>query len=131
MTQGLGTTTIIDIMDRRERRLEDWRRADQSHTQSRLQSVLAWLDVGDEQEDELDRLYGLQYEGSCSWVFPNNKIRRWREAGRENSVVWLTGKPGAGILLAVTPGLILWLTAHKEKRALGMRYPDTEAGPKD
>ncbi|KAL2852554.1 nucleoside phosphorylase domain-containing protein [Aspergillus pseudodeflectus] len=96
MTQELGTTTIIDMMDRRERRLEEWRKAEQAHTQSRLQSVLAWLDVKDEQEDELDRLYGLQYEGSCSWVFANNKIRRWREAGRENPLVWLTGKPGAG-----------------------------------
>ncbi|KAL3453194.1 hypothetical protein BJX65DRAFT_116927 [Aspergillus insuetus] len=96
MTQGFGTTTIIEMMEQRERRLEEWRKADKSHTQSRLQSVLAWLDVKDGQEDELDRLYGLQYEGSCSWVFANNKIRRWREAGRENPVVWLTGKPGAG-----------------------------------
>jgi hypothetical protein len=130
MTQGLETTMIIDMMDRRERRLEDWRKADQSQTHSRLQSVLAWLDVKDGQEDELDRLCGLQYEGSCSWVFANNKIRRWREAGRENPVVWLTGKPGAGILLAVTPRLILRLTAHREKRSFGMCYPGTEAGPK-
>ncbi|KAJ0423596.1 nucleoside phosphorylase domain-containing protein [Aspergillus carlsbadensis] len=38
-----------------------------------------------------------RYEGSCRWIFANNKMRRWREAGRESPVVWLTGKPGAGI----------------------------------
>ncbi|KAL2802256.1 hypothetical protein BJX63DRAFT_438048 [Aspergillus granulosus] len=80
MTRRSDATSINDIMDRRERRFEEWKRAEQARTQSRLESVLAWLDVKDGQEDELDRLHALQ----------------WREAGRESPVIWLTGKPGAG-----------------------------------
>lgn len=104
MAQVQVTSTSIDeLMDRRERRLEDQRKTEQAQAQSRLNSVLAWLEINEEQDDDLDRLFGLQHGDSCAWLLATNTIRRWRGGGSENPVVWLTGKPGAGRCPTVTP----------------------------
>ncbi|GIJ89554.1 DNA-directed RNA polymerase II subunit RPB1 [Aspergillus pseudoviridinutans] len=91
------TTVILQATDRRRKMLEEWTKSEEDRSMSQLQAVYNWLQVKDwEQEDELDRLHSLQHKDSCDWIFQNHKTRSWIRTGSEESVVWLTGKPGAG-----------------------------------
>jgi hypothetical protein len=91
------TVNITEAADRRRKVLEEWEKNEEERSVSQFQTIISWLQVEDsEQEDELDRLYSLQHQSSCAWIFKNNKILSWIRLGREESVVWLKGNPGAG-----------------------------------
>ena len=67
---------------------------------TQFRAALSWLEVSDsehrEQEDELDRQYSLHHAYSCDWIQKNPKARSWMRLGKDELVLWLNGKPGAG-----------------------------------
>ena len=90
---------IVEAKDWRDRRLEETAKQENERSISQFKDVLSWLEATkSEQEDELDRLMSHCHSGSCNWVFENPKIKTWIRQGRDQSILWLKGKPGSGKL---------------------------------
>ena len=92
-----NTADIVEASIFRRRMQDESDKAENERAVRQLQAVLTWLDVRDEeQENELDRLYGLLHEHSCDWVQQHDQARAWMSMGGRQPALWLTGKPGAG-----------------------------------
>jgi hypothetical protein len=109
----------IDIAEAKEWRsklMEDTVKKEQERSVTQFYAALSWLEVKDyehiEQEDELDRQSSLHHAHSCDWIQKNPKARLWMRLGKEELVLWLNGKPGAGKLFlgAFYPCLVSILT---------------------
>jgi adenylosuccinate lyase len=62
-----------------------------------LQDCISWLKVADEQQDdELERLADKRQEGTCEWVFKNNRFQSWKDDVHGEPILWVKGIPGAG-----------------------------------
>ena len=85
--------------------MEDTTKKEQERSIAQFHAVLSWLEVKDyeqrEQEDELDRQYSLHHNHSCDWILKNTKARSWMRLGKDELVLWLNGKPGAGKLFVL------------------------------
>jgi hypothetical protein len=100
-----------DLVDREANSIsieeaKDWRTKTAQATATRererqvaqLQTVMNWLKIEDsEQEDEFDRLLTGCYPGTCDWIIRNVTLKSWMKRGKDETVVWLTGKPGSGM----------------------------------
>src|SRR5438046_2692789 len=93
---------IAEAKEWRSRLMEDTARKEQERSITQFHAALSWLEVKDyeqiEQEEELDRQFNLHHAHSCDWIQKNPKARSWMRPGKEELVLWLNGKPGAGKL---------------------------------
>lgn len=63
---------------------------------SYIRETVAWLGASEDQEDHYIK-HSKACDGSNGhWVLQNPSIVSWLDQSRENPVVWLHGKPGAG-----------------------------------
>ena len=76
---------------------EEARKQEETTANGQLQSVLAWLNGRDvEQEDELDHHTELIHTNSCRWVQDHKKVQRWLSTRNQDRILWIHGSPGAG-----------------------------------
>lgn len=61
------------------------------------QDVFRWLSAAeDTQEEQLERLSDKRQPETCDWVLSDPQMRPWIEDDCGDSVLWMTGIPGAG-----------------------------------
>ena len=95
---------IVEAKEWRIRRLEEISKQESTRRASQLQSVLNWLDIkDDEQENELEKLTRRCHPGSCNWIVKNAKLKSWMRFGLDQSILWLKGKPGSGMSFLFPP----------------------------
>lgn len=93
----------IDIAEARvSRRLaeDELDKAERDRRTLVLQNALAWLAADDtDQENHLAHLSAQRQHGTCEWISRLTRMISWMHGGPDQSVVWLRGIPGSGILL--------------------------------
>lgn len=66
---------------------------------ARLQHSIEWLSVDDTaQETEYERMFRRRHEGTCEWIERLPQINNWLKDDTKHPLLWLSGKPGAGIM---------------------------------
>ena len=64
-----------------------------------LQSSMEWLAADDMlQETEYERMSRRRHDGTCEWINRLPQMRNWLRDDTRNSLLWLSGKPGAGMM---------------------------------
>ena len=82
------------MRDKREVDQEDF---EQCRRLEAAQQVFAWLAaVEDSQEERLHGISDDRQPGTCNWILEDQQIRSWIEDDNGETVVWMTGIPGAG-----------------------------------
>lgn len=71
-------------------------KAERERLASQTREAVAWLNAGEEQENRLTKLSRASNGTSDHWALKEATVLLWIEQGREPSIVWLNGKPGAG-----------------------------------
>jgi hypothetical protein len=65
---------------------------------SRLQHAVAWLSVDDrDQEEHYERVSRRRHDETCKWIMRETRIDSWIRNDTKHPVLWLNGKPGAGM----------------------------------
>jgi len=94
-------TYMEDSKAWKDKYFEDSKQKAKERAANELAAVLSWLDPtlkNANQEQELYRLSTSRHAGTCDWLLENAKIKKWMAAGSSNSVLWLQGPPGAGMV---------------------------------
>jgi hypothetical protein len=66
---------------------------------ARMQHSVTWLSVNDgDQEIHYDRISGRRHDETCEWVMKQSEMQCWRGNGAKDPILWLSGKPGAGMM---------------------------------
>src|SRR5205814_2356372 len=90
---------IVESRIWRDRIDHDLEQQEKIRRASQLQDTIGWLAVEDRlQADDLDRLWKRRQQGTGDWVFKNLEFSRWIDENGGESVLWLKGIPGAGML---------------------------------
>jgi hypothetical protein len=65
---------------------------------AQLQHAIAWLAVDDKaQENEFERISRRRHDETCEWVIQEPSMKSWMKADIRHQILWLSGKPGAGM----------------------------------
>jgi hypothetical protein len=65
---------------------------------SRVKDAVAWLSVDDrDQEEHYERVSRRRHDETCKWIMRENRIDSWVRNDTKYPVLWLNGKPGAGM----------------------------------
>jgi len=84
----------------RSKNIEYCERQEASEMQRKRLEVLQWFSAADttDLDQEQFTYTRREYHGSGNWILKNEKIRNWLEDDTPvSSMLWLNGKPGAGI----------------------------------
>jgi hypothetical protein len=69
-----------------------------------LQHSVEWLSVDDTvQETEYERMSRRRHEGTCEWIDGVAQMKNWFKNDTKHTLLWLSGKPGAGMMSLYTP----------------------------
>jgi hypothetical protein len=83
-----NTKTFLDILEEHE---TDARIA-------RLRHAVAWLSVEEsDQQQGYERSLARRHVTTCKWILSDTLMKQWISDDSNNPILWLTGKPGAGM----------------------------------
>ncbi len=89
----------LDIEERQKVSTEALERNEKNERIARLQSSVEWLAVDDiVQEIECERMSRRRYDGTCEWIDKLPQMKNWLRNDTKYSLLWLSGKPGAGMI---------------------------------
>jgi hypothetical protein len=84
-----------------ERQKRDLERLEQNERNTRilqLQHSVSWLDVDEKVQDTaLERISRRRHDKTCEWIFLDPQMRAWLEGDNRHRLLWINGKPGAGM----------------------------------
>ena len=65
-----------------------------------LEQSKSWLSIKEQDQDiRFEGLHHRRHDGTCLWIMKQAQIVSWMRDGTENPILWLCGKPGAGMCL--------------------------------
>jgi len=77
---------------------ENWERQEHEWEAVKYQAVLTWLGTsGTLPADTLDQHILGCLPNSCDWFIQHSKTQLWLGDSTKNALLWLYGKPGAGL----------------------------------
>ncbi|MCJ1385511.1 hypothetical protein MMC17_008634 [Xylographa soralifera] len=80
--------------------------------------IFEWLaGAEDGQEDYLHRLADTRQIGTCDWILEHDKVFSWIEDEKGESLLWITGIPGAGKSFLCS-FIVDYLGTHKDQTTL-------------
>lgn len=87
---------LDQIRQWRAERVHDTDKKERERLASYTREAVAWFGAGEDQEDHCNK-----YSRACDaknghWALNEPSIVSWMGQSRDNSVMWLNGKPGAG-----------------------------------
>ena len=87
-----------EMKNMRDKRELDEEVFEQHRSRQLIRDVFFWLsgDEDDSQEECLHRISDNRQPGTCDWVLEEPLVRSWIEDDKGESVIWMTGIPGAG-----------------------------------
>lgn len=75
-----------------------WEQEDAELDASKYHTVLSWLKMNEPSQDYIFRKHcDGSISDSSDWFLNQDKMQRWKSDCSENALVWITGKPGAGM----------------------------------
>ena len=90
---------LEDIAERQRQMATILESNEQKSRLSQFQNSITWLAAdGKKQEAERYRKSTNKHFGTCKWIGQVPVMKRWLEDDISEPVVWLNGKPGAGML---------------------------------
>ncbi len=98
MTKEAVTIDLVEARSWRAKTQEDFEAREKRRLDTYIHDTIAWLNILTEyQDDELDRLLSKRLDGTCEWIFRNEKFTAWKDDAHGESILWVKGIPGAGI----------------------------------
>lgn len=89
-----------DIIQRQKQTTYVLEQTERSVRNDQLRHSIEWLSVDDKtQGDNLARISHRRHDETCKWVMRDPKMIAWIRDDKEQPVLWLNGKPGAGVYL--------------------------------
>lgn len=91
-------STQLDLIRRlRVDRANEIDKAERERLASQTREAVAWFGANEGQEDIFAKISDACGSSDGHWIFKESVIRSWLgQGGRDDSVIWLNGKPGAG-----------------------------------
>ena len=85
--------------DREEKELQ-LKQQEKAELDKKSRDVMAWFVATQNTLLDHDRFGDTrnQYPGTGQWILKDEKIQKWMEDMPDSSILWLNGKPGAGII---------------------------------
>lgn len=77
-------------------RAEEIGRVERDRSFAQIREVTSWFNATGAQEDVLEKLWRPSNGRGSEWILQDPLLIRWLRQSRDNSVIWLNGKPGAG-----------------------------------
>jgi hypothetical protein len=84
----------------REKASADDQKREEDEARRKHREVLQWLSAAETTESDQQRYRETrrQYSGTGDWILENEKVKNWREEDTPiSSILWMNGKPGAGM----------------------------------
>jgi len=79
--------------------IEALERNERNERIARLQHSIEWLSVDDTvQETEYERMSHRRHDGTCEWINRLPDLMNWLKNDTKHPLLWLSGKPGAGMM---------------------------------
>jgi len=87
-----------DIMYRQKQATYVLEQIERNTRNDQLRHSIQWLSVDEEtQEDNLARHSQQRHDETCQWIMRDPKMIPWIQDDKKHPVMWLNGKPGAGV----------------------------------
>jgi hypothetical protein len=87
-----------EIEQRQKESIEALEQTEKNEKIARFQHSVEWLACDDTaQETEFERMSCRRHEGTCEWIDKLSQMKRWFKDDTKHSLLWLSGKPGAGM----------------------------------
>ena len=92
------TINISEAVRHNQQESERWEQQEAEWYAFKIRDVLSWLRINESSPDQtLERHCRNSLPDSCDWFIQQDKVKLWQRDGIENALVWVTGKPGAGL----------------------------------
>ena len=89
---------LDDIVERQRHTAAILDSNEKSNRLAQLQASVLWLAADDKkQEAERLRRSGMKHPGTCAWIAQVPEMKSWLQDDSLDSIIWLNGKPGAGM----------------------------------
>jgi hypothetical protein len=90
--------SIVEAKACRSRAIEETAKREQDNLIFQRQAVISWLQTDISlQEDELHTQLDRCHTDTCNWITKNHKLSSWIKRGPGKKILWMKGKPGAGL----------------------------------
>ena len=91
------STQLDHIRRLRVDRANEIDKAERERLASQTREAVAWFGANEGQEDIFAKISDACDSSDGHWIFKESIINSWLgQGGRDDSVIWLNGKPGAG-----------------------------------
>ena len=87
---------LSQIRQWRTEQNERIQRIEKERLATHSRDAIAWLNVGEDQDDILTKLSNKYHGTSTHWALEERNVVSWLRAGADSTVLWLNGKPGSG-----------------------------------
>lgn len=82
----------------RAERAEETDRLERDRQTSATRAAMTWIGAGEEQEDQFAKVLRASNDDHRHWALEEAKFMSWLAEGKDlSTVLWLNGKPGAGM----------------------------------
>jgi len=91
---------VLKYRQNREKNIEDRERQMEADARRSHREVLQWFSAADTTASDQQNFTNIrnEYAGTGYWILENEKVKNWREAETPMySMLWMSGKPGAGM----------------------------------
>ena len=93
----LRSTQLDHLRTWRADRAYEIEKVERDRLASQIREAVAWLGANEGQEDTYAKFSKACHASNSHWFLKDSIMLSWlSEGGRDDSVVWLNGKPGAG-----------------------------------
>jgi hypothetical protein len=83
----------------------------------RVQHSIEWISIDDiAQETECEGMSRQRHEGTCEWINGLSQMKSWLKDDTKHSLLWLSGKPGAGIICDYLFEVRMLTHVHRQER---------------
>ena len=107
---------LDEIRQWRAERTHDVENKERKRLASYVREAVAWFGASEDQDEHY-----IRYSRACSvvdghWALEEPSIVSWLDQSRENPVIWLNGKPGAGEPSRICCIIYITDLRHRKKR---------------
>jgi hypothetical protein len=98
LNKEVVTIDLVEARSWRAKQQEEIELRERRRSETYIHDAIAWLNISTtEQADELYKLLSKRLDGTCQWIFRNEKFKAWKDDAYGKPVLWVKGIPGAGM----------------------------------
>lgn len=105
LNKEVVTIDVAEVHSWRAKQQEEIEIREMRRLNTYIHDTIAWLGISTiEQVDRLDELVSRRLDGTCQWIFRNEKFRAWKDDALGEPVLWVKGIPGSGLSMLTAFG---------------------------